>query len=416
MRLHFLRISFIVPILLLLCSLIVGTAGAASAAPAVHSGHPAFNRSNISLVLKSHRTVHISTSTLDTSQSGTHYLYVDNGTCPDSIDVYQTGGPTLVHVGNYPNDGCTGNIYFGATTLAVAPTNSNHGNCLIFADTAGFVDSFHIKSDGSLGAEISHLQDYAQQPLSAVAIADNGIAYVSAPQHDLESYSIGAGCSLTFLHATDTNSAGDIPFYASITPIGNDLVGAESSGGVGSIDTFRTDSSGDIIPLNVVQGQTTAASSVVYEAIQAHKLTQYRVFVGFANPGAPSIEGGQYNIATGGITFMNGSPAFDPRGNNGGSLFMDKDMRIVIQGEQYSGTIGNYSVRGPTMSFIRETQMAVSGEYPNNFAQLGSTLFVNMIINGDIEACSLGISGPTNCKSVAVLTNTTGFSAGMALL
>ena len=54
--------------------------------------------------------------------------------------------------------------------------------------------------------------------------------------------------------------------------------------------------------------------------------------------------------------------------------------------------------------------MAVSGEYPNNFIQLGSTLFVNMIVNGDIEACSLGVTGATNCKSVAVLTNTTGFS------
>ncbi|MEO8973939.1 MAG: hypothetical protein ABI406_20315 [Ktedonobacteraceae bacterium] len=413
MRLHFLRISVIGPILLLLCSLVVGSAVAASSS---HSGHPAFNRSNISLVLKPHPTVHISTSTLDTSQSGTHYLYVDDGICPDSIDVYKTGGSTLVHVGNYPNDGCTGAIYFGATTLAVAPTNSNHGNCLIFADTAGFVDSFPINSDGSLGAEMSHLQDYAQQPLSAVSIADNGIAYVSAPQHDLESYSIGAGCTLTFLHATNTNSAGDIPFYASITPIGNDLVGAESSGGVGSIDTFRTDSSGDIIPLNVVKGQTTAAASVVYEAIPANKVLQYRVFVGFANPGAPSIEGGQYNIATGGITFMNGSPSFDPRGNNGGSLFMDKDMRVVIQSQENSHTLGNYTVRGPTMSFIRETQMAVSGEYPNNFIQLSSTLFVNMIVNGDIEACSLGISGATNCQSVAVLTNTTGFSPGMALM
>ncbi|MHB8598101.1 MAG: hypothetical protein ACYDER_14955 [Ktedonobacteraceae bacterium] len=415
MRLHFLRISVVVPILLLLCSLTVGAAGAASAAQTRHSSHPVYNQSTISLVLRSHRTVHISTSVLNTSQSGTHYLYIDDGTCPDSIDVYKTGA-TLTHVGNYPNNGCTGSIYFGATTLAIAPTNSNHGNCLIFADTAGFVDSFPINSDGSLGAEISHLQDYAQQPLSAVAIADNGIAYVSAPQHDLESYSISAGCILTFLHATNTNSAGDIPFYASITPIGNNLVGAESSGSVGSIDTFRTDSAGDITPLNVVHGQTTAAASVVYETILSHKITQYRVFVGYANPGPASIEGGPYNVATGAITFMNGSPSFDPRGNNGGSLFMDTGTRVVIQGEQYSGTLGNYSVRGPTMSFIRETQMAVSGEYPNNFVQLGSTLFVNMIINGDIEACSLGISGATGCKSVAVLTNTAGFSPGMALL
>ncbi len=415
MRLHFLRISFIVPILLLLCSLIVGTAGAAGAAQSGHSGHPVFNRSNISLVLQPHHTVHISTSTLDTSQSGTHYLYVDDGTCPDSIDVYKTGA-TLTHVGNYPNDGCRGSIYFGATTLAVASTNSNHGNCLIFADTAGFVDSFPINSDGSLGAEFTHLQTQSHGFPSDVTIAANGIAYVSVPTVDLESYGIGAGCALTFLHSTYTNSAGDVPFYASITPIGNDLVGAESSGGVGSIDTFRTDSSGDIIPLNVVQGQTTAAASVVYETVPAHKLTQYRVFVGYANPGPPSIEGGPYNVATGGITFMNGSPSFDPRGNNGGSLFMYKDMRIVIQGEQYSGTIGNYSVRGPTMSFIRETQMAVSGEDPNNFIQLGNILFVNMIRNGDIEACSLGVTGASNCKSVAVLTSTTGFSPGMALL
>ena len=86
-----------------------------------------------------------------------------------------------------------------------------------------------------------------------------------------------------------------------------------------------------MIPLNVVQGQTTARGFLLsYEAIPAHGHGPYCVFVGYANRGPTFDRGGQYNVATGGITFMNGSPAFDPRGNNGGSLFMYKDMRIVI--------------------------------------------------------------------------------------
>lgn len=319
MRLHFLRISVIGPILLLLCALMVGTAGAAGAAQAGYSGHPVFNRGNISLVLRPHRTVHISTSVLDTSQSGTHYLYVDDGTCPDSIDVYKTGA-TLTHVGNYPNNDCANSVYFGATIIAVATTNSNHGNCLIYADTVGFVDSFPINSDGSPGSEVSHLQTQSNGLPSDVAIASNGLAIVSVPTVDLESYGIGAGCALTFLHATYTNSAGDIPFYASITPIGNNLVGAESSEGVGSIDSFRLAPDGSITPLNVVPGQTTAADSVVYEAIPGRGKTLYRVFVGYANPGPSSVEGAKYDKATGGLTFLKGSPAFDPNGSNGGSF------------------------------------------------------------------------------------------------
>lgn len=60
--------------------------------------------------------------------------------------------------------------------------------------------------------------------------------------------------------------------------------------------------------------------------------------------------------------------------------------------------------------------MAVSGEQPSDFVQLNTKLFVSMILNGDVEACTLTSTGATGCKTVATLTSTSGVEAGMALL
>ena len=400
MRLRFLRLSIIGPILLLLCLLIAGTAGAAK------PSHPGFNRSLLYAKPRT-TTVHIKTTALN-SGSSAHYLYVDDGTCPDSIDVYKTG-TTLTHVGNFPNDACTSIAYFGATSLAVAKGNSTHGPCLLLADSSGFIDSFVINSDGSLGAEVTHMATHSGASPSNVTVALNGTAYENNPGSDVESYSVGAGCALTYLASLSASSQ----FFISLTAIGGTLVAADLSGG--SIYSYSMGSGGSLTLISSVAGQIGAPDSTAYEDIPFHGQTLYRLFTGQATASAPQVQGARYMKGTGKITFLAGSPATDPSGSNGAAVTVDETNKVLIQGEQYSGTLANYNVKGPTMSFTAETTMAVGGESPSMLVQMGSTLFVGMVYNGDVEACTLTATGASGCVSVAVLTSTSGVSPGMAL-
>lgn len=402
MRLHFLRFSLIGSALLMLFMLTAGTAGAAT------RPHASNNRANLIAFPRHSAPVHLTASALDMSTSGIHYLYVDDGTCPDSIDVYKTG-KTLTHVGNYPNDGCTSQAFYGASSLAVARANATHGNCLLYADGAGFIDSFVINSDGSLGAEVSHLATKTSFSPSNIAVAANGIAYETNPGYDLESYSVGKGCALTFLHLAPAYNR----LYTAITFVGNTLATVDSY--AGNIDSFHLGADGSIKQINSVASEFNTPTGVAIQTVKTSTSTSYRIYTGQATGLAPHVQGGKFQQKTGLVTFLKGSPATDPGGTNGASVTVDNAHKILIQGEQYSGTLANYSVKG-SIAFLSETPMAVSGESPSAFVQLGSTLFVDMIYNGDVEACSLTSTGASGCKTVAMLTNISGIETGIAIL
>ena len=401
MHSRILRFAFVGPVLLLLFMISAGTAGAAS------KGHPVINRNLYAVPRNS--TVHISPAVLNMSGGGTHYLYVDDGTCPDSIDVYQTG-TTLTHVGNYPNDGCTSIAYYGASSLAVAKGNSSHGNCLTYADSSGFVDSFVINSDGSLGAEVSHLATHSGGFPSNIGVALNGTVYETNPGYDLESYSLGSGCALTYLQSTTASSQ----LYISVTLIGNTLAAADSNSG--NIDSYHLGAGGAMTEINSVAGQIAFPDTVAYEDIPYHGQTLYRLFTGQATANPPQVQGSRYQKVPGKVTFLGGSPATDPSGSNGAAVTVDETTKVLIQGEQYTSTLANYNVKGPSMSFMTETPMAVFGAAPSIFVQLSTTLFVDTVFNGDLEACTLGSGGASGCMSVAVLTSTGGVSAGLAIM
>ena len=137
-------------------------------------------------------SIHLSVSHRVFSGGGTHYLYVDDGTSPDSIDVYAVTS-IITLVGNFPNDASRNTAYYGATTLAVARANAAHGACVLLTDNNGFVDSFSIKARGGLSPEVSHIAD-GGAPVDVAVAKSGNTAYVTTPGVDLESYSIGSGC------------------------------------------------------------------------------------------------------------------------------------------------------------------------------------------------------------------------------
>jgi hypothetical protein len=408
MRFHFLRLTLIGPVLLLLLMFSAGTAGAAS------RPHPSLNM----LAFRGptqHKVVQVSVQPFNMNSSGTHYLYAEDGTCPDSIDVYKIG-KSLTHVGNFPNDGCGNQGYFGTSSIAVTGTNSVHGPCLVYISQSGYVDSFPINADGSLGSEVSHVPTVGNAlPADVVISSDGKFAYVSDSSIDLESYGIGAGCALTFLKAAPTTE-----LYISFALDGTRLIAPDTN--TGNIDTWTLGPNGSITFLASAPGQISRPDSIALQIKHTKSGTVTNVFTGQAVISAPQAQGGQYNKKTGAFAFLTGSPATDPNGSDGAAVFFDGKDSFLIQGEQLSGTLASYSVSVGTpgvvgsISFKSETPLAVKTNAPSDFAPLGSTLFVDARYNGDIEACHLSPGGASGCASVAVMTNTTGTSVGLAVL
>ncbi|MDQ2905369.1 MAG: hypothetical protein ABI456_04155 [Ktedonobacteraceae bacterium] len=347
---------------------------------------------------------------------GTNFLYVEDGTCTDAIDVYKIGNP-LTFVGNFPNDGCRSFAYYGTQSIAIAEPNHTHGPCLVYGDQNGFVDSFPIDpSTGALGSEASHISSAAP---ADVHIAENGrIAYVSSPGIDLESYSLGAGCVLTSLVTVPTSELYISFALASSTR----LVTTDQN--TGTIDTWKLSTNGGMSIVRSVASQIAQPDAIAIQSIYTRSGLVTNVFTGQATFNPPQAQGGQYTMSSGALKFLHGSPAVDPNpaASDGAAITFDSTHNLLIQGEQVSGMLGVYSVttgkpgKPGSMAFMKETPLAVGGESPTAFVQRGSTLFVDGLYNGDIEACSLKTSGVTACTTVAVLTYATGSSQGIAIL
>src|SRR5438270_2524369 len=126
-RMNTMRLRFLHPALIgaVLFSLLVLTAIPASAASRQQSSvNPAVLKAS-----PQHTPVHVTANPHALRDAGPkiHYLYVEDGTCPDSIDVYAISHTTLTHVGNFPNRACTNFAYFGAQGIDVTSANSTHG-------------------------------------------------------------------------------------------------------------------------------------------------------------------------------------------------------------------------------------------------------------------------------------------------
>jgi hypothetical protein len=352
--------------------------------------------------------------TLSLNASGAvHFLYVDDGSCYDSIDVYRITSTGLVHVGNYPTGGCQNGLGYGTQTIAASPATKSHGPCLAYIENGGgFVDSFPINADGSLGAQVSHLADRLASDLH-LSPTDQIVYVDSNPltATTFTSYSLGAGCVLTELVSLPTTSN-----YFTFTLINaKRLVASDVCTGSApcTIDTYALTSTGGISLLNSVPGQLNFTD--VMAALTTHSGTD--VFTD--QLGASHAQGGQENLKTGAITFLSGSPAIDPSGNDGQALLGDADHLLLVQGEQFSGSLGVYKItpgQPGSMAFLQHVPLAVASDDPFDFARLDTTLFVNGGYNSDVEACLISSEGVSGCATVAIPTDRYVTPMGLSVL
>jgi hypothetical protein len=352
-------------------------------------------------------------------KKSSHYLYVEDGGSPDSIDVYKIGKSGLTHVGNYPtNANNYSEVYIGTEKLAISKKDKTHGNCLLLVDannfsSPGFIDSFSIKANGALSAEVSHVQVAGGGDPSEVHVAKD-TAYVDSPGTDFESYSVGAGCTLTFLSkASQSGTNIDFALVGS-----TELVAPDYS--TGTIDTYTLGAGGAITFLKSTTSQISSPDGVAVQNAKTKSGRVTNVFTGMIGTPA-TTQGGQLNKKSGVISFLTGSPANDPNGNYGIPETFDGPDSLLIQGGYLSDSLGVYSVKAGlsgkpgSISFLQHAALP-NGDAPMGFVKFNTNLFVDILSSGNLDACTVSKTGVSGCAAVVRLTTTTPFSAGIALL
>ncbi len=210
------------------------------------------------------------------SSTSVHYIYADDGQCPDTIDGYQLTGSKLVPTPGSPysagNTSCTQIMNLGSNTLAVTPANKMHGPCLVHSDgSQPQVESFSIDPATGVLALVSTVSalDGNHSSLSKdIRISNNGsLVYVSitpgsGSPGNLSSLALGAGCTLKLdqqLHLS-TKSYSSILLISASRLVAIDF-------GRRNIDTYALTPSGGIALVNSVHSQFIAAEGVAAQTI-----------------------------------------------------------------------------------------------------------------------------------------------------
>lgn len=354
--------------------------------------------------------------------AGAHFLYVEANTCPDSIEGFKAVGSGLSSIGSFSTSACNGaDDNSGSNYLAVTKKNSQHPSCLVLADSeqntgSGFLDSFTINLNGTLGSEVSHLSStYTPED---VKFSPNGsLLYVTYDgpvygDQGLESYSLGALCALTGpLDRVGTANSNGVYFSATvISP--SQLVAADFENG--TLDTYALSTAGSIAL------QRSNPSQLPYpDATAATHGSSPEVFANILDVNSGTrVEGGALDTTTGNLTYLSGSPATDPYGYRGGGAWVDQTHSLFISGGD-DGGLSVFTFSTGSMSFLEDSALPASPNVRANlFQQLGSTLVVDGsgfpgYSSSEVESCALATNGVSNCHLLATLPGQT-YSNGMA--
>jgi 6-phosphogluconolactonase (cycloisomerase 2 family) len=290
---------------------------------------------------------------------GRHYIYVNNGSTPNSVSGYKLTkkGLTPLPGSPYATGGTGGGSGYGGNQIAIS---SDHKCVFASDDGSSTFNSFLINSDGSLTlvthatVESANVQAVAASSKGGVVFVDMFNSYSSGP---VDSFSISSGCAITEAQHSDINNGvGSI----AVSPDGSELFVSSYSGGF--INTYSI--SGTSFTLQ--QTNSANPSSPGGLAVNGSQL-----FSGNAG----TTETGAYTYNSSGVlTSLPGSPASDPQGSNSAQVWYDSKDNQLISSEQNSNSFGLYAVKNGTYTFL--AHVAGTGSTPTAMTQIGHTLIV----------------------------------------
>jgi hypothetical protein len=320
-----------------------------------------------------------------------HFLYAQDGTCPDGIDVFKLSGTTLSHIQTVKKVGCPVSTWFGSHHLAVVTTPTD---CLIYADQQdGYVRSFKIDAKtGKLSTTPTTTANVGGGP-SDLAVSGSTV-FESDPNNFIDVFTVGAGCHLGIDSQNSTEGERDIDI-AAINP--TTVVSADYDSSLIVVYTLQSDGK---------FAETTRDSSQIFDPQGVALYTSsngLNVFTGQATDVQPQTQG--FKVKRGVFTPLKHSPQIssDESSSNGAAVTVSKANHLLAQADQGSGQIGwdNWSAGG--MSYTGDTPLAHKYE-PSELTILGNDLFVAQVEDGDVEACTLAPNKVSHCHSVVKLT------------
>ena len=312
-------------------------------------------------------------ATFSADITGTHYVYVNNGSYPNSVSGYKfdKGGLTPLPGSPYATGGVGGGSGYGGNQIAISP---DHKCVFASDDGSGTFNSFKIQSSGTLKlvthatVEGANVQAIAVSPLGGVVFVDMFVSYSSTP---LDSFIISSGCVLTEAQNANTNSAAG---SLVVSPDGKTLFASSYIGGF--INAYNI-----VGPyFNLIKSNPanpTAPGGLVIAGKHLYS----------GNAGGTS-ETGAYTFKTNGtITSLPGSPATDTEGSNSAQVWFDHADEQLICSEQNSNTFGLFHVVNGSYSFL--AHMNSAGANPTAMAQVYRNLIVTNDDSGSISVYRL---------------------------
>ncbi len=299
-------------------------------------------------------------ATFSSDVKGTHYVYVNNGSYPNSVSGFKltSSGLTPLPGSPYATGGTGGGSGYGGNQIAITPDHK----CLFASDDgSGTFNSFMINSDGSLTLvthatiEGSNVQAIAVSPLGGVVFVDAFVSYSSAP---LDSFIISSGCVISEAQHADTGSAaGGLAFSKD----GKYLFASSYTGGF--INAYTV--TGPYF--NLAKSNPANPSSPGGLAVGGKHLYS-------GNAGGTSETGAYHINSDGSLTSLHGSPAIDSQGSNSAQVWFDSLDKQLICSEQQSSSFGIFHVSSGSYSFVAHVNG--TGSMPTAMTQIGHTLIV----------------------------------------
>lgn len=360
------------------------------------------------------------------SKTAVHYVYADDGLCPDTIQGFQITSKNLVPTPGSPYSAgptsCTETATFGYNTLATTPANSAHGPCLVHSDSGRpQVESFAINpATGALtlASAISALNKNPMAEAQDIHISSNGnLVYVNVAfgsPNNLTSLSLGAGCVLTL----DKQLAAPTQDYTSLLLISPSRMVA-LDGSKQGIDTYALTPSGGMKLINSASGQFTDADGLASQTFVASGKQITELYTGqFAaefQQGSVA-QGGQYNPVMGTFTPLPTSPQTDAEGISLDYLLYNTANHYLIGTESFGNSLGVWSAKGSGFTFFGHVRLPETGAEPSAMAQIGSQLFT--VAHDVLYRCTITSAAPgvNNCTTAANLSGVDGQVEGVAIL
>ena len=139
------------------------------------------------------------------------FLYAQDGTCPDGIDVFKLSGTKLSHVQTVKGVGCVVTTWYGSHHLAVV---TKPADCLIYTDQQdGLVRSFKISAmTGKLTSKPAGSANVGGGP-SDLAVSGSTV-FESDPNNSIDVLTVGSDCHLSIDSQNSTSGERDFDIAA----------------------------------------------------------------------------------------------------------------------------------------------------------------------------------------------------------